>query len=153
MSAGRLCIRSVLLASPDDSVAVAARRMRDEAVGTLVVLDRDDRPVGILTDRDIVVRCVAEGRNPESTAVADVMTKPVACVHESTPIETTLARMAGLATRRLVVTDDAARLVGILALDDVIELLAEEAESIGRLVSRRAAGSGNRLRSPPGEQP
>lgn len=153
MSAGRLCIRSVVLAAPDDSAAVAARRMRDEAVGTLVVLDPDHRPLGILTDRDIVVRCVAEGRNPETSVVSDFMTKPAACVHESTPIETALARMAGLAARRLLVIDDSARLVGILALDDVLELLAEEAESIGRLLSRRAVASGNGLRPPQGEQP
>jgi CBS domain-containing protein len=91
----------------------------------------------VLTDRDIALRCVAEGRDPETTAVAALMSAPALCVHESTPIESALARMAGAPARRLVVVDDAGQLVGILALDDVLELLAEEAASIGRLLAGR----------------
>jgi CBS domain-containing protein len=130
-------VRSVVVASPDESIAVAARRMRDEHVGTLVVLDADQRPVGILTDRDVVLRCVAEGRDPAQTLVGDAMSRPVAHVSESTSIEDALARMATSAARRIVVTDDAGRLAGILALDDVLDLLAEEGEAIRRLLERR----------------
>lgn len=67
------------------------------------------------------------------------MSAPPTCIHESTPIEMALSRMAGVQVRRVLVVDDAQRLVGILALDDVLELLAEEAATIGRLLGRRAA--------------
>jgi CBS domain-containing protein len=111
--------------------------MREAGVGTLVVVDDERRPVGVLTDRDVALRCVAERRDPDATPVAAAMTAPAVCVAEPTPIEDALQRMAGISARRLVVTDDDGRLVGILALDDVLELLVEEAESIGRLLRRR----------------
>ena len=135
---GAICVRSVQIASPEETVRAVARRMAKAGVGTVVVLGEAQRPVGILTDRDITVRCVAQGRDPDATEVAAVMTTPVTCVHESTPIESALARMAGVHARRLAVVDDEERLVGILALDDVLELLSEEAATIGRLLAQRA---------------
>jgi CBS domain-containing protein len=118
-------------------VREAARRMGEANVGSLIIVDETQIPLGILTDRDIALRCVAEKRDPDTTPVGSVMTTPVERVLESTPIEDALGRMAGTAVRRLVVTDDEGRLVGILALDDVVELLVEEAETIGRLLHRR----------------
>ena len=135
---GAICVRSVQIASPEESVRAVARRMAKAGVGTVVVLGEAQRPIGILTDRDITLRCVAEERDPGATEVAAVMTTPVTCVHESTPIESALARMVGVHARRLAVVDDEERLVGILALDDVLELLAEEAATIGRLLAQRA---------------
>jgi CBS domain-containing protein len=145
MSVGAICIRSTQIASPEESVRAVARRMAAAGVGTVVVVEGARRPVGILTDRDIALRCVAEGRDPDATRVGAVMTTPVTCIRESTPIETALSRMAGIHARRLAVVDDEQRLVGILALDDVLELLAEESATIGRLVGERA---GRRPRSP-----
>ena len=142
MSVGALCMRVVEIASPEEPVREVARRMAAAAVGTVVVVGAERRPLGILTDRDIVLRCVAEGRDPEATPVAAVMSAPAVCVHESTPIESALARMAGVPARRLVVIDDAQQLVGVLALDDILELLAEEAASIGRLLAGRRRRSG-----------
>ncbi|MEN8161390.1 MAG: CBS domain-containing protein, partial [Myxococcota bacterium] len=91
------------------------------------------------TDRDVALRCVAQARDPDTTPVGSVMSAPVTSVHESAPIESALERMAGAQARRLVVVDDEGRLVGILALDDVLELLAEEFTSVGRLLQRRKA--------------
>jgi len=136
MSVGRLCTRTVSIASADEPVLEAARRMRDHDVGTLAVLDAERRPIGVLTDRDVVLRVVAAGRDPATTPIGDVMSRPAVMVHEETPIEDALARMAGNATRRLLVVDDEGRLVGVLALDDVLDLLAEEAAAIGRLIRR-----------------
>jgi CBS domain-containing protein len=132
-----ICVRSVQVASPEETVRAVAARMADAGVGTVVVLGADRRPAGILTDRDIALRCVAQGRDPGATEVGSVMSAPLTCVHESTPIETALARMAGADARRLVVVDDDERLVGILALDDVLELLAEELTSVGKLLRQR----------------
>ena len=140
MSVGALCVRSVEIASADESVREVARRMAKAGVGSVVVLAEDTRPVGLLTDRDVAVRCVAEGRDPDATLVGSVMTVPPVCAPESTPIETALSRMASARIRRLVVVDAEGRLVGILALDDVLELLAEEEATIGRLLARRGGG-------------
>jgi len=137
MSVGRICVRSVVVAQPDESVREAARRMKGEGVGTLVVLDEEDRPEGILTDRDVVVRCVAEFEDPDSMPVSVAMTAPARTIAEDAPIEDALSLMASGGTRRLVVTDADDRLVGVLALDDVLDLLAEEVETIGRLLSRQ----------------
>ena len=137
MSAGKICIRSVHVASPEESVREAARRMREADVGTLVVVDDSRSPVGMVTDRDLVLRCVAADRDPNATRVGSVMTTPVLCVSEATPIEEALRRMAAAGARRVAVTDDEGHLAGLLALDDVMELLVEEAEAIGRLLQRR----------------
>jgi CBS domain-containing protein len=140
MTIGRLCTREVVLADPDESVLEAARRMRDADVGTLVVVDAERCPVGILTDRDVALRAVAEALDPAHTPVASVMSVPVTRVSEATPIEDALARMAGAAVRRLVVVDEGGRLAGLVALDDVLDLLVDEVGSIGRLL--RSAGRG-----------
>lgn len=138
MSAGAICVRSVQVASPDETVRAVAERMAAAGVGTVVVLDSEQHPAGILTDRDVALRCVAARRDPDTTAVRDVMSAPVACIHESTPIESALSRMTGVRARRLAVVDDEERLVGVLALDDVLELLAEEVTTIGKLLGQRA---------------
>jgi CBS domain-containing protein len=137
VTCGALCVRSVQVAKPGESVLEASRRMTAAGVGTVVVLGEDARPLGIVTDRDVVVRCVAEGRDPAATDLAQVMTSPVQHVYEATPLDEALAHMAGAHARRLVVLDAQDRLAGILALDDVVELLAEEAGSIGRLIAAR----------------
>ena len=137
MSVGRVCVRSVHVVEPEESVRIVAQRMREAGVGTLIVVDGKRRPVGVSTDRDVVLRCVAQDRNPDATPVADVMSAPVLCVSEATPVEDALRRMAGIGARRLAVTDDDGCLAGILALDDVVELLVEEAEAVGRLLQRR----------------
>jgi CBS domain-containing protein len=123
-------------AKPEESVWDAARRMAEYEVGTLVVLDAHggEHAVGILTDRDIVIRCLARSLDPRETHVAQVMTSPAHAVSQRTPIEDAIAKMGDAATRRLVVTGDDERVVGILSLDDVLELLVAETSAIGRLL-------------------
>lgn len=134
MSVGRICTRVVVTAELAESVAEAARRMAEHDVGTLAVVESDGRPLGIVTDRDIVLYCVARGGDPAQLQVRDVMSGPPLLVRESAPIESALAEMAASRVRRLLVVDDADKLVGLLSLDDVLELLAEESRSIGKLL-------------------
>lgn len=136
MSVGRICTRIVATATPEESVLVAARRMEENNVGTLVVVDEARRPRGIVTDRDIVTRAVAVERPPHETPVKAVMTPEVRSVDEATPIEQAVSTMASIGVRRLVVTGSDGLLLGLLSLDDVLELLAEEAESIGQLLRK-----------------
>ncbi len=139
MSAGKICNRIVVTVSPGESIRTAARRMAEHEVGTLVVVEQNGIPeaAGIITDRDIAVRCVAGGLDPEQTPVSRAMTTPVVSVDENTPIEQAVSSMATAATRRLIVTADGHRLVGILSVDDVLDLLIEEAKSIAHLLERQ----------------
>ena len=136
MSAGRICSRVIATASRDESIREAAHRMAEYDVGTLVVLG-GSRAVGMVTDRDIVIRCVAKKLDPDQTRVSDIMTAPVQSVSEDTPIEDAISRMASVATRRLVVTGDGDGVVGILSLDDVLDVLIEETGAIGRLLEKQ----------------
>jgi signal-transduction protein with cAMP-binding, CBS, and nucleotidyltransferase domain len=138
MSVGRICSRVVATASGSESIRNAAARMAEHDVGTLVVIG-DSQPrqaVGIVTDRDLTVRCIAEGLDPE-TVISKLMTKPVRSVDEHTPIEDAVATMARLGIRRLVVTGEDNRLIGLLSLDDVLGVALESAGAIGQLLDQQ----------------
>ncbi len=139
MSAGRICSRIMATASPDESIRAAAGRMAEYDVGTLVVLkeDRGSRAVGLITDRDIAIRCVAEKRDADHARVSDIMTTPVHAVSDDTPVEEALAKMADAGTRRLIVTGEAGRVAGILTLDDVLDLLTRETAAIKQLLDKQ----------------
>lgn len=137
MSVGKICVRTVHVAGPGENAREAACRMASEGVGTLVVLGGDRRPLGFVTDRDLMFHCIAEGRDPSRTTIETVMSAPVVTVPEDLPIEDALVRMAEAGVRRLAVVDRAGCLAGLLALDDVLELLCEESASIGRLLRGR----------------
>ncbi len=101
----------------DTTLDAAARTMRGEDIGDVVVMD-DDRLVGLVTDRDIVVRAVAEGMDPQTTTLGAVVSKDLATVRpDSTALEAALL-MRERAVRRLLVCDDAG-LVGILSIGDL----------------------------------
>lgn len=138
MSVGRICVRDVNLASPDETAQVAARRMAEQRVGTLVVLDAAKRPVGLLTDRDLVVRVLAAAADPGAATVADIMMREPKTITEDGPIESALALMRAGAFRRLPVVDRDGRLVGILSLDDILALLAEEFAHIGGILNQQS---------------
>ena len=141
MSVGRICIREVDLADANESVQVAARRMNSRSVGTLVVLDDQSKPVGIVTDRDLAIQVVGKGLDSIETRVRDVMSETPACVSEDTPIETALAHMRAGPYRRLPVVDIAGKLVGLVSLDDILDLLSEEFNAIGQLIRNEAPSS------------
>ncbi len=141
MSVGRVCVRDVDLAEPEELVQIAAQRMNSRNVGTLMVIDENSRPVGIVTDRDLALRVVGKGLDPLSTTVRDVMSTAADYVREDTPIETALAHMRAGPHRRLPVVDDDEKLVGLISLDDILDLLSEEFNEIGRLVRNESPAS------------
>jgi CBS domain-containing protein len=116
--------RKVVTIEQDDTVMLAAQRMKDKMVGSLVVLD-GDKPAGIITDRDIAIRVVGAGKDP-STPVGDVMTRdPVTIREDASFFELTKTfREAGV--RRLIVVDREGKLLGLISIDDVFELLTTE---------------------------
>ena len=135
MSVGRICTRVVATAVAEESVWDVARRMEEHNVGTVVVTSPTGEPLAIVTDRDVVVRCVARSLDPKHPPVSVIMTRGVRTVDEATPIEQALRTMAQVRARRLVVTGEQGKLAGILSVDDVILLLGEEAASVGLVLA------------------
>jgi CBS domain-containing protein len=113
-------------ARKDETVQAIADRMRQRNVGTIVVIDGEDRVVGIVTDRDLVVRVLADRRDPAELTVEEVMTRDPTTVtgHGARDISLLLMKDGGF--RRIPVVDDRRRLVGVLSLDDVIRTLASD---------------------------
>jgi signal-transduction protein with cAMP-binding, CBS, and nucleotidyltransferase domain len=110
--------------------------MHQRAVGTLVVVNNASQVVGIVTDRDLVSRVLARGRSPTETEVREVMTTAPNTVSEDTSIESALSIMRSGRFRRVPVVDRTNKLLGLVTLDDVLMLLAEEFTQIGRLLNR-----------------
>ena len=104
---------------PADSLQEAARKMRDLNIGPLPVRGDDDRLVGILTDRDITVRAVAEGCDPRATAVQNVMTRDVVFCFKDQDVQEAARLMQQYQVRRLVVLNQDERIVGIVSLGDL----------------------------------
>jgi CBS domain-containing protein len=136
MSAGRICSRTVDVAELDESAQVAASRMNARNVGMLVVIDAHKNPVGIVTDRDLAVRIVGKGLDPNTTTLESVMSCLPESITEDTPIESAIAIMRRGPYRRLPVVNEQNQLIGLLSLDDILVLLSEEFEEIGKLVGR-----------------
>jgi CBS domain-containing protein len=144
MRVGDYCRRGVVTINGDASITDAARTMRDHHVGFLVVLDQEktqqeltymdvgnadlvgniDRPVGVLTDRDIVVQVDARDVGPKTVAVSDVMTRQPVLAHEDDDLHDLMQGMHAAGVRRVPVVDAAGALTGIIAVDDVFEIVA-----------------------------
>jgi len=140
MTIGRVCVREVHTAREEETAQAAASRMRERNVGTLIVVDEDAHPLGILTDRDLVTRVLASARDPRETLVGDVMTPDPRVVYEDTPLEDALRLMRQRAVRRLPVVDRDARLAGLVSSDDLLEILAGEIADVGRLLATQISG-------------
>jgi CBS domain-containing protein len=139
MAVGEICNREVVITEKSVSVVGAAQLMRTHHVGDLVVIEEKGgrrHPVGIVTDRDIVVEVVAAGVNPDALKVGDIMGPEVATVRESEGLFEALRYMRDKGVRRMPVVDASGALVGILTLDDLLSLLAEEMTELAKLVSR-----------------
>ncbi len=149
MKIKEICSRVVVVATPETDLRAAARLMRDHHVGALVVIEKRDgatRPVGIVTDRDIVVAVVAdEGVDPESLTLRDVMSGELALAQETDGVFEAVDRMQDSGTRRLPVVDADGRLIGIVSLDDVLRMLASELTALA-LASQRSVAREARAR-------
>jgi CBS domain-containing protein len=114
------CMTShVECAKPNSTLREAAQMMRDLDVGPLPVCGEDDRLAGIITDRDITIRAIAEGKDAEKTSVRDVMTPKIIYCYEDDDITEAAHLMEENQVRRLVVLNRDKRMVGILSLGDI----------------------------------
>ncbi|MGE0625857.1 MAG: CBS domain-containing protein [Pseudomonadales bacterium] len=140
MSVGTLCNREVAVTGADTSITEAARLMRRRHVGDLVILSEDEerRPVGLVTDRDLVVEILAEGVEPDTITVADVMTRSLQTIDEDADFWDALHHMRRHGIRRLPVVNAAGGLEGIITLDDALELVSEALSDLVGLISRQS---------------
>jgi len=131
-----IAIKPVVTASVRMTIAEAAQAMRAKNVGALVVVNAG-RPLGILTDRDIVMDVVARGNDPDSVLVGDVMHKKPAVISADAGLMDAAHLFAKTGVRRLPVVNRAGQVIGIIALDDLMILLGNE---LGHVAAALTAG-------------
>jgi CBS domain-containing protein len=130
MSLGRFC-RPAVTARPDELVSVVAQRLRDQRVGC-VVLERNGKAFGIITDRDVAIRVVAEGLDGRTATAESIATLDPVVVSNVEGLETAARRMREYGVRRLPVVDEDGFLRGIVTADDVVGILGRELGDLSR---------------------
>ncbi|MDH5370760.1 MAG: CBS domain-containing protein [Gammaproteobacteria bacterium] len=139
MSVGEYCNRSVVVVEKTEPVREAINLMRKNHVGDVVVVEMQENasiPLGILTDRDIVVEILAEDVDIDSVNVGDVMSYRLVTVNEDTKLLDAIKQMRIKGVRRLPVVNESGELQGILSTDDLLELVVEQLSDIVGLVSK-----------------
>ena len=147
MNVGLICRRNVVTVRKTDELPAAAKLMREHHVGYLVVIEPDfagatARPIGVLTDRDIVVSVVARDADPRTFTVADIMTPNPVVLEPGDTIAAAMAEMRRIGVRRMPVIGETGELVGLLSLDDVLDVLAGELQNVAGAIrkERRVEG-------------
>jgi CBS domain-containing protein len=140
VNVGQICQRSVVTIRASDDLSTAARLMREKHIGYLIVVEPTSQgertPVGVLTDRDIVVAVVAQDADPRALTVGDVMTCNPKTVLTEDCLTDALSQMQSIGVRRLPVLGAQAQLVGILSMDDILRTMAEEFGRAAGAISR-----------------
>jgi len=143
MTIGEICTRDTVITTRDATVAAAARLMRQHHVGTLVVVDAVNGgkrvPVGIVTDRDAVIEVMATGLDPNTITVGDIMGPELVTARESEGVLETMQIMRCKGVRRLPIVGKSGELIGIVSIDDLLEILAEEISELAKVVAREQA--------------
>ena len=140
MRVGEYCNREVVVIEQQDSITEAARIMREYHVGDVVIVRSEQGkqvPVGILTDRDIALEIVAKSGDPESVSAGDAMSYDLTTVNEEDDLMHVIEIMRDKGIRRVPVVDLDEALVGIITVDDVLDLLSEIFIDIVHLVDRQ----------------
>lgn len=133
MHALRHCQCEVISAGADAPIAHLADLMDRNAVGCIVIVDDDERPLGVVTDRDLVRRVVAAGRDAQKTTAGDVMSRDPACAESSEPVAKVLERMRRRGVRRMPVLEGG-RVTGVASLDDVVLAISADLWNLAEAV-------------------
>jgi CBS domain-containing protein len=133
-----ICTPDVVCCGSATSALAAARIMRQKHVGALVIVDDDEDqlPLGIITDRDIVVEVLGNDRDPAVTKVHEIVCSPVVIAYETEDTSQAVERMRAHGVRRLPVLDARRKVVGIISLDDLVKQLAVDASALSDIVAR-----------------
>lgn len=139
MNIGEICSRETIITNPQESVLEAAKLMHRYNVGSLVVVETDERgnkPVGIVTDRDIVLKTTAMELNHREAKLADIMSAKLLTAKETDDVYETLSRMRQKVVRRVPVVNEEGYLTGMLSIDDVLEFFTKELSEIVSLFKK-----------------
>jgi CBS domain-containing protein len=123
----------IVTASTDQSAGNLATLMKEENVGS-VVIEEEDRPVGIVTDRDLTLEVLESRADPREVTAGDVMTPDPATAGVDDGVFELIREMAAASARRMPVVADDGTIAGIVTLDDLVVLLADELESLAAVV-------------------
>ncbi len=136
------CHQDVVTAGPDDSARGAAILMKERNVGCVVLVDDKGRPVGVVTDRDLVQHVLRRRRDPDATPLSDVAgDQPIATVGADMALSRALARMRQEAVRRVVVVEPGGAVTGILTLDDILPIITKELGMVSDVVATQLAAN------------
>jgi len=139
MLLNEICTPDVVFCGADSTALAAARLMRERHVGDVVIVDEpngDQTPIGVVTDRDIVVEVIAKEQNPAQVTVREIMRTPVVVAHATEDVSEAVQRMKAHGVRRIPVMGEFQRLVGILCLDDLLKQFVTEAGALVDIVSQ-----------------
>jgi CBS domain-containing protein len=135
-----ICMLDVACCSPRTTVLEAAHLMRQKHTGDLVVVDdgstNEAAPLGVITDRDIVIEVLGKGLDPAVTLVSTLMRTPVVIANQGEDTSQALERMRAHGVRRLPVVSDSGALVGIVTVDDLVKRLGADATALVDVISR-----------------
>ena len=143
-----ICQKDLDLIGPDESVATAADRMRQRTVGSLIVVDGRKHPLGIVTDRDLVIRALADARDADSTPVSEVMTPDIVVATGDTSINSALRLMRDGPFRRLPIVNQDGVLIGLVTIDDMLIRIGREFGEIGSLIELETPAAAAWFRPP-----
>lgn len=136
---GEICSKPAVTASPDTTILEAAHRMRARKVGALVIVNGSGEPVGVLTDRDIVVNVVAVRKDPATVLVKALIQRKPTVIREDAGILDATKLLSRRGVRRLPVVSRTGQLIGVLTMDDLVMLLGSE---LGHIASTLASELG-----------
>jgi len=134
MSIMEFCTMDVVTVQEKENVQEVARKMEKMNVGTVIVIDSKSAPIGILTDRDIVVKVVSSGKDPKTTVMKDIMNPHVATLREDEGLMNATRIMAEHGVRRLPVVNGKGMLAGILSMDDILMVLEREFNNLSKTI-------------------
>ncbi len=135
MSLGNMCRKKIVCVSAGTKVKEAAKLMEQKNIGSVIVVG-SGKPVGIVTDRDILIRVVNKGLDPEKTSVDKVMTKKIVTLREDMGLFEALEKTKKKGIRRFPIVDTKGKLQGIMTLDDILYLLGKEMANVSSIIER-----------------
>jgi len=132
--------KKVVVISAESTLIEAAKLMKQKNVGCLVVIKdkkQDSAPVGMLTDRDIVIKCLADKKDASSTRVKDIMSENLLTIKKDQGIKEMMTLLAQEGVRRAPVVDENNKVCGLVAMDDMLTLIANELNSIKNVIEKQ----------------